>query len=194
MILIVNNSESAIPNKYQLTLRTCLDKLGVSYRVCSNMSDLMSIMQRHPIHGCILSGSTRLLSEPIRLMDIQPALFVLNHLSIPVLGICFGSQLMTMLSGGYLQSLGSYRCLNLPIETLSHPLFADVDKNTHVRFCFSEQIHIDSTFLQPIAWSMDGNVCAFTHPTRQWLGCLFHPEFTPIVIRNFISICDKSFF
>jgi GMP synthase-like glutamine amidotransferase len=208
MFILVNNSIRG-EDRYTRRLAACLTHLSLPYKVCKTTNDVRRVLKRHDVKGCLLSGSTRMASDPLSLADIQAAMFVLTQTDLPVLGICFGSQLMTMLSGGELKRQAAITCTTLDVELQGgHPLFKSKNKSlgkdaglVEMQFCFSDLIKIDKApqLLRPISWFKMGQghkkvACAFQHTRRPWYGCLFHPEFhesTYFVISNFAMLCEK---
>ena len=81
---------------------------------CSTIIDVVGYIQSHDeeIDAAILSGSTLNLSQPNRVEYIRKSLCALLRLNnIPVLGICFGMQLISMAYGGVLDRLKNpYQC------------------------------------------------------------------------------------
>jgi GMP synthase-like glutamine amidotransferase len=202
MYILVNNSKKG-EDRYTRRLAACLSQLQVPFKVCTTAHDVVRVVKRHDVKGCVLSGSTRMASDPLSLAEVQAAMYVLTQMDVPVLGICFGSQLMTLLSGGEVVRQPNLTCTTLQVDLKdSHPLFSGEGHQSRVgmRFCFSDLIKIDKIphQLTPISWfKVAGNKkvpCGFQHTTRPWYGCLFHPEYhesTYFVITNFVQLCEK---
>ena len=78
------------------------------------------------ITGIIISGSNMRLSQSVH--DISKYVHILRYLQafrhVPVLGLCFGAQLLVILYGGFLIDNRVYTCNPVTIELLAdHKLF-----------------------------------------------------------------------
>lgn len=104
---------------------------------------------------------------------------VLDH-GVPVLGVCYGHQLLGDMLGGTVERMPEremgYRAVRLTPGGERHPLFAGVPE---VFTAF--QSHLDTvTALPPAAEALAENnhgVQAFSHP-RGAYGIQFHPEYS----------------
>lgn len=62
-----------------------------------------------PWDAVVLSGSSLNLTQPICMTSVSKDLMVLLHLvNVPVLGVCFGMQLMAIAYGGYVQRMDAF--------------------------------------------------------------------------------------
>lgn len=99
---------------------------------------------------------------------------------VPVLGVCYGHQLLGDMLGGTVERMDrremGYRAVRLTPEGKAHPLFAGVPEVFTVF-----QSHLDTvTELPPQAVLLaenDHGVQAFAHP-RGAYGVQFHPEYS----------------
>jgi GMP synthase-like glutamine amidotransferase len=134
-------------------------------------------------------------------LDISQYVHILQYLQafshLPVLGICFGAQLLVCLYGGTVIDQGKYICEKLPVRILPrNPLFANGATSASIQpmFCFSDLPVIRGggggggrKRITPIAWmkynSETETPVAFEFENGQVYGCLFHPEW-----------CEDTFF
>ena len=85
------------------------------------------------ITGIIISGSNMRLSQCVN--DISKYVHILRYLQafrhVPVLGLCFGAQLLVILYGGFLIDNRVYTCQTVTIEVLTdHKLFQSNEPKT----------------------------------------------------------------
>jgi GMP synthase-like glutamine amidotransferase len=216
MLLLINNtvkSNTAISSvpKLKLALRT----LNMGFyevkgpKIHPEVFDPTGPIFRN-ITGIIISGSSAKLSQIGT--DISKYVHILHYLRafqhVPILGICFGAQLLLTLYGGALFDNRKYTSRSVPIQVLkTHKMFRKGDirppktravgfkhcvvaldapsSNTIVAsFNFSDiPIMPPSTRkVKPIAW-VNGNTTslavAYEFERGRVYGCLFHPELNP---------------
>lgn len=151
--------------------------------------------QKVNVRGAILSGGAMKLSTPVKLEAIAPNLRVLAS-SFPVLGICFGCQVMHTVYGGKMRDLGKYVCTDIDVTFAPQPLLLAGCGGDPLRFCFSDMMLTppDTVQVQQLAWfKFRGKEvpCAFRFSDAHY-GVLFHPEHheaSHVVLRNFAKMC-----
>ncbi|TVR42315.1 MAG: glutamine-hydrolyzing GMP synthase [Bacteroidia bacterium] len=148
------------------------------------------------IRGVILSGS------PFSVRDSESPRPDLNWIGgeTPVLGICFGAQLITMMHGGEVQasSTREYGRALLSYVAPGEPLFAHVEEQAQVWMSHADTITRLPDKYCLIARTNDIGVAAFRSPDSKVFGLQFHPEVyhTPRgkeLLKNFVvDICGCS--
>lgn len=148
--------------------------------------------------GIILSGgpaSVYAAGAP----QIDPAIF---DLGIPVLGICYGMQLMCQALGGRVEShavreYGRAYCSITPAKE-SDDLFAGVPRETQVWMSHGDQVQIISDQFIPLASTATCPLAAVKHRSRPLYALQFHPEVThtidgKTILANFLtSVCHAT--
>lgn len=189
MILVVDNTLSQEKAMYFPLLVATLKKLGAQYRVVSSLSELFDIQPRQ-VDGVILSGSPLMVTE--KDINSHLKLIVLNTLCIslfdvPIMGICFGCQLITSIYGGTLTRMRTSFCKDAMVRYGMTAL--------NGRFCLQYIVRKPPKEFEILATSNIGshkNVpCLMKHKTKQLYACLFHPEYheeTHYIIRDFLHI------
>lgn len=201
MLLLINNSKPNLADLHYIKyIRKCLKKKTIDFIETKKIEDI-SLKTREQIKGIIISGSPLNLSKPLLLEDYG---YIFHYLflypSIPVLGICFGCQLLAMICSGYtLEHQSKFICdKQMVYLEKKHPLFSSALKDTEFQFCFSDLIIPNKKIIntREIAWFQYKNTkmpCAFDFSNHKY-GTLFHPEFfenTNSVIYDFYTICNK---
>ncbi len=151
---------------------------------------LAEIRRRQP-RGLILSGGPQsVLNADSPRCD--PEVFGLD---IPILGICYGLQLMTLQLGGNV-SRGQHREYGKTEISLSSPsrLLEGVDEHTVVWMSHGDHIESLPAGFKPVA-ATSNVLAACEWESRGYYGLQFHPEVVhtrqgKVVLKNFVhSIC-----
>jgi len=126
----------------------------------------------------------------------DPRLF---DLGIPILGICYGMQLVCDALGGKVEpcpsrEFGRSEC---KILDASEPLFHGVPSHTTVWMSHGDQVKSDGGEFIPLASTDTCPVAAVKHRTRPVFGLQFHPEVshTPqgsTILGNFLDLICGS--
>jgi GMP synthase (glutamine-hydrolysing) len=149
------------------------------------------IARRSPV-GIILSGGPKSVSED-GAPRCDPA--VLDS-GVPVLGICYGMQLMTDLLGGEVAPAPhrEFGLATIKIEP-DAPLFASVPAELRVWASHGDFVAAAPRGFSVTATSANAPVAAMAAPERQLYALLFHPEVAHTdrgldILRNFaFDVC-----
>jgi len=124
--------------------------------------------------GLIISGGPASVYDPAS-PTVDPGIFATG---IPVLGICYGQQLMAHLLGGEVcpGEKGEYGFATLELESTSDPLFSGLAGRQQIWMS-----HRDVVGAVPEGFSVVGRtstcaVAAIAAPARKLYGVQFHPE------------------
>jgi GMP synthase (glutamine-hydrolysing) len=143
--------------------------------------------------GLILSGGPRSVNDP-NAPTLAPEVF---ELGVPVLGICYGLQLMAKLKGGRVARADQAEYGGRPLSVTNHgALFAGLPTEMA---CWMS--HGDSVIEVPAGFSATASsphmpVAAMENPGAKLYGVQFHPEvrhteYGQDILKNFLySICD----
>ena len=146
----------------------------------------------HLCAGIIISGSHDMVTEQAPWMQhLQQWLLQVCHTDIPVLGICFGHQMLAHALGGQV----GVHSGGLEIGTVPVAIQADVESDPlwkHMPNCFDAQVvHYQTVLRLPDhACALAGNSHephqAFRWRNNVW-GVQFHPEFSASAMRGYIE-------
>ena len=143
--------------------------------------------------GVILSGS------PCSVRDEgSPDVDLAKFGNTPVLGICYGAQLIAHKTGGSVLPSHAREYGRARLNSLDHhnPLLKDVSLDTQVWMSHADTIASISNDFEIIATTSSVKVAAFHRKGKPLYGIQFHPEVTHTVegknlLRNFVvDICQ----
>ena len=122
-------------------------------------------------------------------------------LNIPILGICYGLQLLVYKDGGIISSSGEgeYGSATININK-NNGLFSDIDQITEVWMSHGDKIEHTTNNWEILATSSNGVIAAVENKTKNWVATQFHPEVSHStqgdkIISNFlfkIADCKPS--
>ncbi|MFN4813302.1 MAG: glutamine-hydrolyzing GMP synthase [Bacteroidota bacterium] len=145
------------------------------------------------LKGVILSGSPHSVREAA-----APKIdFTLFRKKLPVLGICYGAQLLAQSFGGSVQAsaVREYGRAKLSTVNQLNPLLAGIDEHSQVWMSHADTIVELPENAQRIAATDDVKNAAFCFNDEQTYGIQFHPEVFhstqgSLLIENFLKeIC-----
>tara|TARA_Y100001935_G_C17307064_1_gene513016 strand:- start:614 stop:2149 length:1536 start_codon:yes stop_codon:yes gene_type:complete len=146
-------------------------------------------------NGIILSGGPSSVSD-----DDAPTIDSnIFDLGVPILGICYGMQLIATRLGGNVASSSTreYGASALDINEKSR-LFNDVPKNINIWMSHSDSVKDVPNGFRSIASTTTCQVASFENEEKQIFGIQFHPEVSHTdygknIIENFvIHICKTE--
>ena len=192
MLLLVNNSTHGNKLSFIVQIRKALNLLNIPF-VEVNKIDQKILDLR--IQGIILSGSPMMLEEDI-LESFAKNFYYMLKFKVPVLGICFGSQLLTVTNGGTVVNQGKLFCQRTTVYTDPSSVLFRNKEEIDLKFCFKDLPIPPKHFQGNIGYiSLNGK----THPIAFNYGnnvfaLLGHPELldeTFFIYKNFYDYCKK---
>ena len=126
---------------------------------------------------------------------IDPEIF---RLGIPVLGICYGAQLMAYTLGGKVESATTREYGKSDIEYFDSEIFEGVDKNNVCWMSHTDYVSVAPDGFKVIGKTATCPVAAMENANRGFYGVQFHPEVMhtkqgTTILRNFLyNVCKVS--
>lgn len=156
-------------------------------------ADIKRIKALNP-KGIIFTGGPNSVYDE----DAPKAHAEIFELGVPILGICYGAQLMSMMLGGKVEKAPAREYGQFKIELGDSILFNDIKSK---RECLMS--HTDKIVSLPEHFKVTANtdncaIAAFENTEKNFFGVQFHPEvnhtlFGKELIRNFLyKICRLS--
>lgn len=183
-------------SQYTQLIARRIRELGVYSEVKPFDVQLADIVAAKPA-GIVLSGGPSSVYET-NAPTISPEIF---NLRVPVLGLCYGQQLMAQLLGGKVLKASHHEYGSAPLRlAASNPLFEQVSADTEVWMSHGDSVaHLPAGFTA-LAKTVNAELAAFGDVARRLYGLQFHPEVTHTaegrqILSNFvfkICACSKS--
>ncbi|MCX5686674.1 MAG: glutamine-hydrolyzing GMP synthase [Candidatus Omnitrophica bacterium] len=178
-------------SQYNQLIARRVRELGVFCEIVPPTAPIESI-NPFETRGIILSGGPASVYQkgaPI----CDPMLF---SLGIPVLGICYGMQVMAKALGGNVEHTRWREYGRATFTITNHgPLFKDIPKNSISWMSHGDKVKRMPKGFARIALSGNTSIAAFANFEKRLYGVQFHPEvahteYGKIIIRNFVrNIC-----
>jgi GMP synthase (glutamine-hydrolysing) len=167
---------------------------SVYSEICPANISIEKIQKIKPI-GIIFTGGPKSVYES-NSPQCDPKLF---ELGIPILGICYGAQLMSYIFGGVVKpcQTSEYGQREIVIDP-ENPLFDGLEINQTVLMSHTDQIERLPEGFTGIAMSDSCKYAAIARPEKRLYGVQFHPEVELStngikIIQNFLyRICGAA--
>lgn len=177
--------------QYAHLIANRIRRLGVYSEIVSNDVDAAALVG---YRGIILSGSPHsVLKESSPTFDIS-----ILDMGIPVLGLCYGHQLIAKNLGGKISrgSAREYGRATLSIS-IGSELFKGLSDNEQVWMSHGDAVEVLPESFNVLASTSECTFAAVGHASKKIFGLQFHPEVTDTVngmkiLSNFIDICNCS--
>ena len=177
-------------SQYNQLITRRIREMGVYSELHDHEISIEEIKKMNP-KGIILSGGPNSVYEEGS-FTVDPEIF---NLGVPVMGICYGMQLMTKLLGGSVERANEREYGKAVIKAETHSLFTKLPEEQTVWMSHSDKVINLPEGFNVIAHSPSCKYAAIENPERNLYGVQFHPEvrhseYGNDLLRNFIrEIC-----
>jgi len=177
-------------SQYTQLIARRLRELQVYSEIVPPSTTMAALRARGP-RGIVLSGGPDSVYEK-GAPRVDRRVF---DLGVPVLGICYGMQLMSHVLGGEVKRAGRREYGHALFEARDHsPLLRGFESPARVWMSHGDSIEKPPAGFEVTGRSTTNPVAAIAEPRRQLFGILFHPEVKHseggmTVLANFLEIC-----
>jgi GMP synthase (glutamine-hydrolysing) len=152
----------------------------------SHLASAEDVRRRNPAAIVLSGGPASVYSDGAPRMD--PAIF---ELGVPVLGICYGAQLMALDLGGRVDRTGVGEFGKVDLRVTGGELFHDLPPEQTAWMSHRDSVVAPPAGARVVAGSGNTPIAAFEDDRRKLYGVQFHPEVvhTPHgqeVLKNFL--------
>jgi GMP synthase (glutamine-hydrolysing) len=198
-LVLLNNYSNT--EKTEVTLRSLAKSTGqkielVDYRT-PNLYE--KIVNKVP-DLLFLSGSSHMLTRPENQRNFEPETRIIRDAEFPILGICYGHQLIGRTFGAKLSDLGRMCSGFERVKILQdHPLFDDLPNEIRVPESHRQALANVPTGFDCLGESASSKVEIMVHKSRPVYGFQFHPERADeehqdgrVLIQNILRLAVKA--
>jgi GMP synthase (glutamine-hydrolysing) len=183
-------------SQFTLLIARRIRELGVFSEIVSHKKVNIKDSVKQNIAGIILSGG------PLNVYDSNKFNFnkKILQLNIPVLGICFGHQILSKELGGKVKRLnhgefGLAEIKKISNSTLTKNFFDKKNKN-NVWMSHADQVSKMPKNFKVVASSKNSKFTIIENHNKRFYGVQFHPEVThtnkgKILLKNFLFLICK---
>lgn len=191
--MTINNHDKVLVldygSQYNQLITRRIREIGVFSELKSNKMTVADIKEYNP-KAIILSGGPRSVYDEDA-FEIDEAIF---ELGIPVLGICYGMQLMakTLAGGAVKPADGKREYGQTDVDVnVDSPLFKGTPKNQVVLMSHGDSVSSQPEGFEVVATSDSTPITAFANDEKKLYGIQFHPETTlseygTDILKNFV--------
>ena len=175
-IVVVNNYKE--PNQTERAVQNIEKCTGQSVeKIDYKERDLHTRVVESEPDLVILTGSSALLSKPRTRELFQPEMDLVRKAKFPILGICYGHQIIGSAFGAPMRDLGQMlRGYEKVSVVQKHPLFDGLPSDMVVAESHRQELTKIPDEFQHLAQSKTSKVEAMVHRSKPIYGVQFHPE------------------
>jgi len=175
-IIVVNNyKEIGQIERAIQSIERCTGQLAET--IDFNEPDLYTRVTVSKPDLVILTGSSALLSKPRTKERFQPEMDLVRKAQFPVLGICYGHQIIGSAFNAPMRDLGQMLRGYEKVSVIrKHPLFDGLPSDLVVAESHRQELTEVPDEFQHLAQSTTSNVEAMVHRSKPIYGVQFHPE------------------
>jgi GMP synthase (glutamine-hydrolysing) len=167
-------------------------QLGVYSEVLSAQAEAHEL---HGLSGLIFSGGPSSVYDA----DAPGVSAALLDSGLPILGLCYGHQLISMKKGGEVKRGAVHEFGPADFHPdRSHPLFAGLSESSIVWMSHGDEVKKLPEGFHRVGFTADCDLAAVANDARKIYGLQFHPEVThseegQAIFKNFLTLCGCKF-
>ena len=175
-IVVVNNYKDPIQTEKAVqNIEKCTGQK--TNRIDYQEPDLQNKISEKDPDLVILTGSSALLSKPGTRKLFQPEMDLVRESKSPILGICYGHQIIGSAFGSPMRDLGQMLRRYERVSVIKdHPLFKGLPSNLVVAESHRQELTRVPDEFEHLARSETSKVETMVHRSKPIYGVQFHPE------------------
>jgi len=198
LVLVDNYRDKEKGQKALRNLTECIGQtLTIVEHKTGNLAEVVTSMEPSVL---FLSGSEYLLSNPRTREAFREEIGLVQEARFPILGICFGHQLIGNAFGTGMIDLGRTVRRFEPVNVLDHNLlFEDLPSTITVAESHRQVLERVPEGFTRLAQSSTSEIEAISHRSLPIYGLQFHPERADvnhphgqILLRNMVKLSDSA--
>jgi len=205
MLIVINNCRCTKNDDSNFNLNNLINYLNennYAHCVIKTHAQFNKCFKNNDIKGLILTGSPNFINQD-SFKDFSINLYAINNLKnkVPILGICYGSQLINILNGGKIHHMNNKIKGNFDVNIVKNDTIFNLNlkKNEKLScaFNFYDQIKTIPKNYKIISSFVHNNIkfiSGFSNETDKIYCLLFHPETnkrTHKILNNFMLLCNN---
>ena len=172
-----------------------LKKNKIPYKDVTSSKQMKKLLEsKEKVSGIILGGSNLKYSNKLCACSINNNIISLLEFNVPILGICFGYQTLSMAYGGNVSSMGKMVDTRKKVHLKKSKIFKGMKKEEKFKFMHGDFVDDVPKSFKIIAKTSNGMVQGIQHRSKPIYGVQFHPEISgkigELLLDNFIGLCD----
>ncbi|MEW6709272.1 MAG: glutamine-hydrolyzing GMP synthase [Candidatus Riflebacteria bacterium] len=178
--------------QYTHLIATRVRELGIKTEIFN--PEEFNPNEKPDLVGVIFSGGPGSVTEN----DFPTITFDLKKCPVPVLGLCYGHQLIAKLMGGKVEKGSKREYGSAQIKTApDSALFGDLPNPQRVWMSHGDHVSALPASLRCTAGTEDLEIAAFESSDRKLFGLQFHPEvnhteYGKLILDHFVGICTDE--
>jgi GMP synthase (glutamine-hydrolysing) A subunit len=173
-----------------------LKKNNIPFKNVTSSQQMKKILKsKEKVDGIILGGSNLKYSNKLCACSINNNIISLLEFDVPILGICFGFQTLSMAYGGNVKAMKKMETRRKPVQLKKSKLFKGLDKVERFKFMHGDFVESVPFSFKVIAKTKNGMIQAIEHREKNIFGVQFHPEISgragEKLLDNFLKLCGQ---
>lgn len=173
-----------------------LKKNNIPFKNVTSSQQMKKILKsKEKVDGIILGGSNLKYSNRLCACSINNNIISLLEFDVPILGICFGFQTLSMAYGGNVKAMKKMETRRKPVQLKKSKLFKGLDKVERFKFMHGDFVESVPFSFKVIAKTKNGMIQAIEHKEKNIFGVQFHPEISgkagEKMLDNFLKLCGQ---
>jgi len=172
-----------------------LKKNKIPHKDVTSSRQMKKLLEsKEKVSGIILGGSNLKYSNKLCACSINNNIISLLEFNVPILGICFGYQTLSMAYGGNVTSMGKMVDTRKKVQLKKSKIFKGLKKEEKFKFMHGDYVDEIPKSFKVIAKTSNGMVQGIQHKIKPIYGVQFHPEISgksgEVLLDNFLNMCD----